>query len=365
MAHHLTSKDTMLSVGATPWHGLGVVLANPPTIAEAIKLARLDWRVETSPNFTMVSGDQLPTPSKSIIRVDTDASGIEMRSVIASVGPTYEPLQNAAAFAWFQPWLDSGRVTLETAGSLMGGTRIWILARIVGDPIVVQGDDVVEKYILLAHAHDGSLAIRAGLTPIRVVCHNTLSAAIGLDPSTGKPTFTPDGVFKILHRSGAQAKLDDVAAKIEQIDARLNAAGEAYRFLASREVLGGDDRLVEFVGGVYGQTDEQVRKGRRLPEIARLFESGIGQDLPGAKGTHWGLVNAITEYTTHHAGRDAESRANGGAFGAGATANRRALDVAMVMAQKTYTVAEVFGEFSPTNTGAIAEHPDALPRFAG
>jgi phage/plasmid-like protein (TIGR03299 family) len=229
----------------------------------------------------------------------------------------------------------------------------------VSDPIVVAGEDTVDKFILLAHAHDGSLAIRAGLTPIRVVCNNTLSAAIGIDPSTGKQTHTPDGIFKILHRANAQQRLDEVAGKIEQIDARLNAAGEAYRFLASREVIGGDDRIVEFVGGVYGQTPEQVRNGRRLPEIARLFETGVGQDLPGAKGTHWGLVNAITEYTTHHAGRDAASRANSGAFGSGATANRRALEVAMVMAQRTYSVAEVFGDFSAANVAAIAEHPDA------
>ncbi len=350
----------MLSVVATPWHGLGTVLAHPPTIAEAMQLSGLDWTVETSDNLTWIGSDLHTTPSKSIIRVDTDAAGIVTRSVLAAVGPAYEPLQNAAAFAWFQPWIDTGKVAIETAGSLMGGTRVWVLAKILGEPIIVQGDDIVEKYILLAHAHDGSLAIRAGITPVRVVCHNTLSAAIGLDPNTGKATTTPDGIFKILHRANAQARLDDVAAKIEQIDARLTAAGEAYQFLASREVLGGEDRVVEFVGGVYGQSDEQVRKGRRLPEIAELFASGVGQDLPGAAGTYWGLVNALTEYTTHHAGRDAESRANAGAFGAGAVANRRALDVAMVMAQRQFTVGEVFGEFSPANMGAIEQHPDAI-----
>jgi phage/plasmid-like protein (TIGR03299 family) len=349
----------MMFVGATPWHGLGVKLDHPPTIAEAMIAAGLDWRVETSPNLTTIDGGLVSTPSQSIIRIDTDANGVESKRVIASVGPDFEPLQNADAFGWFEPWLASGLVELETAGVLMDGKRVWVLAKIKGDPIVIQGEDTVDKYVLLAHAHDGSLAIRAGITPIRVVCHNTLSAAIGIDPSTGKRTNTPDGIFKILHRGKAAQRLEDVAGKIEQIDARLTAAGEAYRYLASREVLGGQDRIVEFLGGVYKQTDDAVRNGRRLPEIERLFETGTGQDLPGAKGTYWGLWNALTEYHTHHAGRDAGSRANAGAFGAGATAIKRGLDVAMVMAQRSFTVAEVFGEFSDINMTAIAEHPDA------
>lgn len=360
MAHHLTAQDNMFSVGSTPWHRLGAVLDAPPTIEEAIRIAGLDWSVEVQPNLTTVDGQLVATPSQSVIRVSTDADGKVTRSVIASVGPDYAPLQNVKAFAWFQPWLDSGRVTLETAGSLMGGKRVWVLAKIKTDPIVVRGDDVVEKYVLLAHAHDGSLAIRAGITPVRVVCHNTLSAAIGIDPGTGRQVSSPEGIFKVLHRANAEQRLEDVAAQIEQIDARLNMAGEAYRFLAEREVVKADETIVEFMGAVYKQSSEQVKKGRRHAEIAKNFEAGIGQDLDGAKGTWWGLWNALTQYHTHEAGKNAESRANANAFGEGASVIRRGLDVALKMASRTYTVGEVFGEFSAANMAAIAEHPDAL-----
>lgn len=359
MAHRLESTDTMFSVGTTPWHGLGTVLAQPPTIAEAIKIAGMDWRVEMAPNFTTIDGAPVATPSQSVIRVNLDADGKESRKVLASVGPTYSLLQNAEAFAWFQPWIDSGVATLETAGTLMGGTRPWVLAKLAGDPIVVKGDDIVERYILLAHAHDGTLAIRAGLTPVRVVCHNTLSAAIGIDPSTGKRSSTPDGMFKILHRANAKDRLADVAEEIAAIDERLAKAAEVYRKLASVDVVGGDARIVEFLGGVYKQKADEVRKGRRLPEIERLFASGKGQDLDGARGTYWGLYNALTEYHSHHAGRDGESRANANAFGQGAQFIRRGLDVALAMATKTYSIADVAGEFSEMAHTADVSHPEA------
>lgn len=360
MAHHITDSDTMISVGETPWHGLGTVLDAPPTIADAIKLAGLDWRVEIQPNFTRIGGSDVPTPSQTIVRVDTDASGAEVRSVLASVGPEYVPLQNDAAFAWFQPWVDSGHVTIETAGTLDAGRRVWILAKIAGDPIAIAGDDIVKKYILLAHAHDGSLAIRAGLTAVRVVCHNTLSAAIGVNPANGRKVADPNGIFKILHRKNAVARLDDVAAEIGRIDDRFAQMAEIYRTLAQVEMPGAEDAYVEFLGAVYRQTPEQIRKGRRYPVLAELLESGIGQDEGGAsRRTWWNAYNTLTEYHTHTAGRSAETRANANAFGEGAAVLRRGIDVALAMATRTYSIGEVLGEWSDAANIADANHPDA------
>ncbi len=351
MAHHITATDTMFSVGSTPWHGLGTVIHDAPSIADAIKLAGLDWSVQARPNFAQLpDGSLVATPSQSIVKVNADGS---YGPSLGSVGPAYVPLQNEKAFAWFQPWLDAKQATLETAGSLDAGSRVWVLAKLAGDPIVVKGDDVVERYLLLAHAHDGSLAIRAGLTPVRVVCHNTLTAAIG-----GRGASV-DGIFKITHRANAQAQLDLVAMQVEAIDKRLTAVGEAYRRLTEIPVKGGD-QLVEFLGAVYRQTTEEVRKGRRLDEITSLFEGGKGQDLPGAKGTAWGLFNAITEYHTHVAGKTSESRANANAFGAGAGIIARALEVGLSLGQRTWDIDEVFGVGSAASTLATSEHPNAL-----
>lgn len=341
----------MFSVLETPWHGLGIVLDSPPTVADALRLAGLDWGVYTSPLHA-----RLPSPdggmfdslvaSRAVVRDDS-------HEVLGVVGAGFTPLQNAQALAWFDPWLSSGLVTLETAGSLRGGRIVWALARIVSDPIVVQGDDTVKKYVLIAHGHDGSLAVRAGLTPIRVVCRNTLGMAVAKGDSTGS-------LFRLSHRAGVVERMGEVAQAIARMDARLNEQGEAYRKMSNVDVVGGDERMVEFMGAVYRQTPTDVRKGRRLDAIAELFASGHGQDLRGARGTYWGLWNAVAEYETHLAGRTAEGRAHSTAFGAGKDVIRRGFDVALSMATGTWSVEAAMGEWSDAAVLAASAHPDAL-----
>ena len=90
--------------------------------------------------------------------------------ILGTVGPRYTLLQNKDAFQWFQPFLDAQEAALHTAGSLVHGSRIWVLAKLNRDPLVIAEGDEVEKFVLLSHSHDGSLAVRVGFTPIRVVC---------------------------------------------------------------------------------------------------------------------------------------------------------------------------------------------------
>lgn len=339
----------MFSVGSTPWHGLGTVLDSPPTVADALRIAGLDWTVRTAPLHA-----RLPSPeggmfdslvaSRAVVRDDT-------HEVLGVVGAGFEPLQNVQALAWFDPWLESGLVSLETAGSLRGGRIVWALARIVSDPIVVQGDDTVNKYVLIAHGHDGSLAVRAGLTPIRVVCRNTLGFALAAG-----------GLFRLSHRKGIADRMAEVATAITRMDERLNAQGEAYRKLAAVEVTGEDETIVNFMGAAYRQTAVDVRKGRRLADVQELFASGKGQDLPGAKGTYWGLYNALTEYTSHVAGRTPEGRAHGVAFGESKDVNRRGFDAALAMATGTFDVEAVMGQFSDAAMLAASAHPNAIAR---
>ncbi len=325
----------MISVGITPWHGLGSVLATPPaTTAEALKASGLDWTVHTeqvrhtfydppydpftvdpSEDVSMVERVE-PLAAKVVVRDDT-------RTALGVVGPRWMPVQNVDAFRWFDRWVDTGKVEIETAGSLFGGRKVWILARIVSDPIVIGPEDEIRKYVLLAHGHDGELAIRVGTTLVRVVCNNTMSAAVSMGDSGGS-------LFRVTHTSGALARLDDAADQIEMIDARLSAAGEAYRELSRHGVTGGLQTIVDYASAVYGQTEDEIRKGRRLPLIEEKFTSGRGQDLKGARGTWFGLLNAITEIETHgRTGKANEGRAIRNMWGAGANILQRALDVAL------------------------------------
>jgi phage/plasmid-like protein (TIGR03299 family) len=319
----------MISVGTTPWHGLGTVLATPPaTTAEALQLTGLDWTVHTEPaSHTFYDPNPASDDDGLIARVEPIAAQVvvrdDTRTQLGVVGMRWTPVQNVDAFRWFDRWVDTGKVTIETAGSLFGGRKVWVLARIVSDPIVIGPDDEIRKYVLLAHGHDGELAIRVGTTLVRVVCNNTMSAAVSMGDGDGS-------LFRVTHTSGAIARLEDAADQIEMIDARLSAAGDAYRELSRHDVTGGEQTIVDYVSAVYGQSEEEVRKGRRLPLIGERFESGRGQDLKGARGTWFGLVNAITEIETHgRTGSASEGRAIRNMWGAGATVLQRALDVAL------------------------------------
>jgi phage/plasmid-like protein (TIGR03299 family) len=328
-SHANSSLLSQSRVGTTPWHGLGTVLATPPaTTAEALKLSGLDWTVHTEPAaHTFYDPDPNSEDGGMIARVEPIAAKVvvrdDTRTQLGVVGLRWTPVQNVDAFRWFDRWVDTGKVTIETAGSLFGGRKVWILARIVSDPIVIGPDDEIRKYVLLAHGHDGDLAIRVGTTLVRVVCNNTMSAAVTMGDGAGS-------LFRVTHTSGALARLDDAADQIELIDARLSAAGDAYRELARHDVTGGEQTIVDYASAVYGQTEEEIRKGRRLPLIEEKFTSGLGQDLKGARGTWFGLLNAITEIETHgRTGKANEGRAIRNMWGNGATILQRALDVAL------------------------------------
>src|SRR5262245_12202528 len=213
MAHLI---ESMFSVRQTPWHGLGQVLQNPPSIEEGLKAAGLDWTVGRERLFTQ-AGQQCP--AFAIVR-QTD------QKVLGVVGEKYRPLQNVNAFNWFSPFLDAGQAALDTAGSLAGGSRVWVLAKLNRDPIVVARDDEVQKYLLLSHGHDGSLAVRVGFTPIRVVCNNTLTLAHGHGGE----------LVRMRHSASLEGNLANLRETIDAVNAKFEATAEQYRRLAGKSI---------------------------------------------------------------------------------------------------------------------------------
>ncbi len=126
--------ESMMYVGKTPWHGLGVPVpeGSKLSIEEAIVAAGLNWDVELRHLFTEGQKNEHLCIIGSYVTCRTSDN-----KVLGIVGRDYEPLQNIDAFKWFQPFLESGEATIETAGSLKGGSRIWVLAKIKRDPMSV------------------------------------------------------------------------------------------------------------------------------------------------------------------------------------------------------------------------------------
>ena len=165
MAHEIMENDNMFSVGSVPWHGIGNVLDNPPTIIEGLEKANLNWTVSTLPLFcqtpaapiqsetrTRNAGSFQPVNHQAVMRNDT-------MEILGVVGQNWTPLQNIDAFGIFAPLVEDKSILLETAGSLKNGRRVWILARINADSAEIGKGDEIRPYVLLSNAHDGTMAV--------------------------------------------------------------------------------------------------------------------------------------------------------------------------------------------------------------
>ena len=314
MAHEI---ESMAYFGNRPWHGLGTALEEADLYdwPGASKKAGLDWDVELVP---LVTADTHAKVTHKSVRRTRDAR------VLGVVGPRYAPLQNKDAFAWFQPFLDAREAALHTAGSLRHGSRIWVLAKLNREPLVIADGDTVAKFILLSHGHDGSLAVRCGFTPVRVVCANTLAMAHGDDASK---------LIRMKHTKDVLENLANIREVMDLANQQFEATAEQYRCLARKNI--NQDDLRKYVRRVLKAEDEQNSSTRlkNIAEvIARLAEVGRGNELPSIRGTYWSAYNGISEWLTHERGRSGDNRLNSLWFGDGAVTNRHALEVALDMA---------------------------------
>lgn len=315
------------------WHNLGVVLENAPTIAEGIKAAGLDWGVEMRPIYTPnrmgwfgVDGEELQHDQSeggfSLIDSHRSVVRTDNQKVLGVVGSRYEPYQNAEAFEFFDPFLSDGQATLETAGSLMEGKRIFVLAKLNEQPVEVVNGDNVLQYLLLYTSHDGSVGVGIMYTPIRVVCWNTLSASVRY--GEGKKS-----IITVKHARNMRNAIKLVQGAIDTGRRTFEFTLDAYRKMTTYQMpIGGFRR---YVRNIWEVPELEEKMPRAWDKLTTLFETGMGTEIQGVRGTLWGGFNAVTEFVQHVRGRSDESRLDGAWFGPGKVLREKALDVAMEM----------------------------------
>ena len=275
-------RNEVFYVGKTPWHGLGTRLDGPATSAEAISAASLDWSVEMVPVY-LDGGIEIPG-KRAAVRADTGL-------VMNVMSDRYTPLQNVEAFAFFDAVVGAGEAIYHTAGSLNGGRKVWALAQLPGD-FKVAGEDVLEKYVLLANSHDGSLAVTMQLTAVRVVCSNTMSMAL----ETGKKfraLHTPNIIHKAVE---AREFLGLADAYFENLMAGINRMAEVQ--MSEPQM---DDLVFRIfdLDETKAMADQHFLPRHAAEAVKGLFHTGIGNDMSGVKGTAWAAYNAVTEYVDH------------------------------------------------------------------
>lgn len=328
----------MMFVGETPWHKMGTYVGDKEvTSEEAIIAAKMDWDVKKRPLVYTFDGERKSTDSFAIVREDNGR-------YLGTVGSKYEPFQNKQAFDFFDGVVGGKHAIYHTAGSLSGGRIVWILAELSG-LLKVAGNDVVKKFLLLKTSHDGSGAVEIMFSPIRVVCANTLAAAIsGVKRSD---------VFKMKHTKNIGQKVFDVQAHLASVDAYFKKFHEASKFLAGEQANKSDveNFLIQLELArannrekmSVSELKELVRSSKDCQKVISLFEKGKGNDLPGIKGSFWALYNGVTEFVDHDrttrcskaSGDDSDAcRLKSAWFGSGADLKERAFSLALDMAGK-------------------------------
>lgn len=212
MAHNIhfneqTGQHSFFSAKEKPWHGLGQIVSDYPTSAEALQFAGLDYVVEKHKLYTQrneYENPQIAVPDYfATIRTDTD-------TVLGVVGKDYEVVQNTDAFSFFDAIVGGDGIQYETAGALGKGERIFITAKLPSY-IKVGKDDLIEQYLFLTTSHDGYGSITAAFTPIRIVCNNTLNAAMHNHTNS----------IRVRHTANAKERLEQ-AHKVMSISNQLS-----------------------------------------------------------------------------------------------------------------------------------------------
>jgi phage/plasmid-like protein (TIGR03299 family) len=293
MAHNLEIKDgkaSFVARGEKAWHGLGTYVNEAMTSEQVVELANLNYEVQKTPIYIKPTINDSETPIEipdilATFRTDNGAP-------LGLVSQRYEVVQNKDAFLFFDPIIDRGEAIYETAGVLGRGERVFITAKLPED-ILVAGEKV-EQYLLITNGHDGKNAVRVGFTPIRVVCNNTLTAALG----DLKNSYT------IFHFNNPQERLKEAHAVMGFASTYMSDVTKMFEDMANVKLK--DEQYMAFLEDIFVNRDYITKKEKvstraknLVNKVYQFATTHPTQITPSTKGTLYGAYNSVSGYFGH------------------------------------------------------------------
>ena len=315
MAHELEivdGKAQMAYVGALPWHGLGTKVEGDITPDQFQKVAGLDWTVEKQDMYT-VNGVKIPN-KQALVRTSDN-------TVLDTVGSGWNPVQNSEAFNFFQEYVMAGDMEMHTAGSLKDGQLVWALAK-TNESFELFKGDVTENYFLFTNPHQFGKAINIRMTPIRVVCNNTLTLSL---------SAKSDSMITVNHRK--EFDVEEVKEQMGIAREKMEQYKSMAEFLGSKRYSA--DNVVNYFNEVFGspaKSDDKIFTSRN----AKIAHDNL-QEQPGAEfaeGSWWQAFNSVTHMTDHLQGRSTDGRLTSAWYGRNRKVKLKALDKALEYAEK-------------------------------
>lgn len=308
MAHNLNFRNGVASFASKKeiaWHGLGHVV-DAMTSEEALRLGGLDFHVVKRPIF--IKGKQVPQPDikaeGEVLRTVNSANPLQPNQYnnvamfkdkyatvrtdndtpLGLVGSKYEVIQNVEAFEFIDSIIGEGRADYETVGCLGNGETVFITCKLREELVI--NKDLVDKYLLITTTHDGSSSMVVMFTPIRVVCNNTLSAALNKRHQTK---------VRIRHTKNAKENLEQAKHILGIVDQQTLAYQEAFGLLNTITV---PDKVAEgiiaYSLGIDLDKELSTRATNVMQGAVSYYHMGVGQK--DIVGTAWGVFNGVTGY---------------------------------------------------------------------
>lgn len=282
MAHEIELNDSLFVTRTPAWHGLGIVVQEALSSEDALRIAGLDWEVEQAPVYRQeVTGFGIKTTEIDNYRVNFRSDD---NTVLGIVGDGYRIVQNREAFAFTDHLIGQG-ARYESAGSLRGGRRVWMLARMPETKIL---GDKIEPYLVFSNGHDGRNAVKVAITPIRVVCMNTLNLALG----------TATRAWSTNHQGDIQGKLQDAERTLQLSANYMTALAEDAERLV--EIAVTKNMLAELTVDLLPLPKDQKRHDLvRNMRKEFMYRYQSAPDLERFRGTGWGFINAVADFADH------------------------------------------------------------------
>lgn len=270
--------ETMFYTREKPWHGLGVRVEETPTSADALTMAGLDWEVLQESVYTD-AGEKISGYKANVRSTD--------RKVLGVVTDRYKVIQNAEAFEFTDTLLGSG-VRYETAGSLADGKKVWLLARLPREYII--GGERISPYLVFSNTHDGSGAVRVAVTPIRVLCNNTLNLAL----NTAKRSWS------MIHTGDIKGKIQEAKDTLFMAEKYMDNLGKEFERL--RKIKMTDEQVKEYIELLLPvEKDATITQLRNVKKLREDMESRYfkAPDLQSVGSNAYRFVNAVSDFATH------------------------------------------------------------------
>ena len=301
MAHELeigqNGEVAFASLREPAWHGLGTVFEEEVNTQKMLELAHLDnWNVRLE-EIAIPEGFVSDKTNYFVARNNPFIDG--QNDVLGIVGERYHTLQNEDLFAFGDNILDGGG-RWETAGSIKGGRVVFgalaLERETVLDPNGVS--DKINTYLLVNTSHDGSVSIMASITPVRVVCANTLNMAIGSGSGHWRNAKQS---FKIRHTQTAEGRVQAARTALGLANEYMDEFDKMAKTMIETEIT--NDKFQEILLAAYPKPEEDASKlalTKWTNKIEQLEDIYVGDFNHMIAGTSWGAFNALTERIDWH-----------------------------------------------------------------